>query len=507
LAKDPHTIEWIEKIINTFDNPEDVKQQVANFAIRILSIVCANEWDFAAIKDLGILEKIQNGIEKHNQLQKPTIKLSHIQLLQSISQHSIGLQWLKQTKSWKLCIQYYESSSTLFIIRESGIFLYNVLRKFSELMKDENLCIEIIEEILKPLIHLSGKRREQTETIINDEKVSKELMPCYKVTNNILTLCIESKTRSRMAYDILSKYRYENNLWIVSDLVWGNSEFLSVMNKGLIIGNFARLGCMDIPSSDTKATDLPFDVHTIHFYNLMMACLIRRAFKQINMLCEMHHQLWYKLGENAPPEVVLENHDLKYGDQVIMIQTLPIILVIKSRYKANDEHINELCTKMFNMSCEHTIRLLYHYRDALMNENPEFIAELAANSIQTILSLKKYLNRDRATLAFQILCYVLKGYVDEPCDDSGERERTCNTQLVLQAPHLLSALLIGMNEMIKNFKFTWSECIESTAIVPLLLVLLNNQNLSARVSSNTFNLNENKVDIDYLYFYSKQLNH
>lgn len=478
LTKEPDTIDWIEKIINAFDSPDLPNQQVANFALKILSIVCSNEWDFAAIKERGILDKVHNGIEKHSELQKPSIKFTHIQLLQSISQHSIGLQWLKQTKSWKLCIKYYESSSTLFIIRESGIFLYNIIKKFCELMKDENLCMEIIEEILTPLI-TKGNRNTETPSIVNDENLPKQVMPCLKVTNNILSLCIESKSRSRMAYYILSKYRYENKIWLVMDLTWGNDEFLRVMKQGLNIGNFARLSCMDIPPSDTKTTDLPFDVHTVHFYNMMMACLVRRCFKDINLLCEMHHQLWYKLGDLAPPEVVLENHDLKYGDQVIMIQTLPIIFVIRSRFKGTDEYINELCTKMFNMSCEHTIRLLYHYRDALANENLEFSAELAANSIQTILSLKKYLNRDRAALAFQILCYVLKGYVDEPCDDNGER--ICNTQLVLQAPNLLSTLLIALNEMIKHFKFSWSECIESTAIVPLLLVLLDNQNLSSRV--------------------------
>lgn len=475
-------------MINSFDSAELPTQQVANFTLKLLSLICSNEWQFAAIKEKNLLEKIQAGIEKHEELQRPSIKLSHIQLLHAISQHSIGLQWMKQTRSWHLSIRYYQTNNTIFIIRETGNFLFNILTKFGELMKDENLCVEIIDTIMVPLINFRRKDEEQgrVSLIMDDESRSRELIPCLNIINHLLLMCIESNKRSRMAYYILIKNRYENKIWQVMDLVQHDLDFMTVILKGLNIGNFARISSMDIPASDTKAIDMPFDVHTIHFYNMMMVCVKFRLFKSINMIAEMHHQLYFKLGDRAPKEVVLENQDLKFGDQIIMLQTLPITYVIKSRYKANGEYINDLCTKMFNMSCEHTIRLLYQYRDGLMHESFEFIADLAAHSIQSILALKKVLNRDRAILAFQILIYVLKGYVDDPSGttENGPEKKICNVQLLLQAPNLLSALLIGLNDMIKNYNFTWKECIESTTIVSLLLVLLDNPNLSARVSWN-----------------------
>lgn len=480
FLKDPKTIAWIERIVASFDSSELPTQQVANFTLKVLSSLCSNEWLFAEIREKNLLEKIQLGIEKHPQLQKPAIKHAHIQLLNSLSQHSIGLHWLKQTRSWKLSIDYYKTSNTIFIIREAGNFLFGVISKFCELMKDENLCMEIIEEILAPLINFRGKDSSPV-VFVDDESLVSVVTPCMNITNHLLTKCIESQKRSRMAYYILLKHRYENKLWLTMDLVHSNDDFRTTIVKSLHIGNFARLRCMDIPPSDEKAADLAFDVHTIHFYNLVMACMAHRAFKCVNMISDMHHHLWYKLGGNAPPEVVLENHDLKYGDQVIMIQSLPIIYIIKSRYKADEGYLNELCNKMFNMSCEHTIRVLYQYRDGLKDESFNFIAELATNAVQRITSLKKFLSRERASLAFQILIYVLRGYVDDE-DNCENVKRTCNIQLVLQAPNLLSALLIGINEMIKYYNFTWSECIESTAIVPLLLVLLDNPNLNDRVS-------------------------
>lgn len=468
-------------MVASFDSDKLPTQQVANLTLKLLSMICSNEWQFAAIKEKNLLEKIQAGIEKHPQLQKPSIKLNHIQLIHSISQHSIGLQWLKQTKSWRISINYYETCNTMFIIRETGNFLFDILTKFTELMKDENLCSEIIETIMAPLINFRGKD-DETDLIVDDEAVPRVMIPCMNIINHLLTKAIESNKRTRMVYFILRKFRYERNVWLLDDVVLNNREFIATISRALTISNFARLSSMDIPSSDTSAADLEFGVHTIHFYNMMMCSLARKAFKNVNMICEMHHNFWYKLGDNAPREVVLENQDLKFGDQVIMIQTLPILYVIKSRYKANEEYINELCHNMFKISCEHTIRLLYQYRDGLSNEPFEFIADLAANSIQGILSLKKYLKRERATLAFQILIYVLKGYVDES-ELSNKEKKTCNIQLVLQAPNLLSALLIGLNEMIRHYNFSWNECIESTAIVTLLLVLLDNPNLSARVRS------------------------
>jgi hypothetical protein len=196
------------------------------------------------------------------------------------------------------------------------------------------------------------------------------------------------------------------------------------------------------------------------------------------MIMECHHQLWSMLDEEVTKEVVLENHDLKFGDQVIMIQTFPIVYAINSQYNSNETYINDLCTKMFNMSCEHTVKVLYNLRDLLIHESFEFVSSLASCAVHSIIAVKKYIKRDRAILAFQILIYVLKSYVEDPANYGSSN---ISTQLILQASNLLSAILTALNEMINYFNFTWKECIESTAIVPLLLCLLENPNVSPKV--------------------------
>jgi hypothetical protein len=490
-------------------------QQVVNFALKMLCFICANEWSFVEIKEKGLLEKIKNGIEKHEKLQRASIKLSHLQLLHAISQHSIGLHFIRQTKIWNLIIDYYQHNNTIYFIREASSFFFNILTKFSQLMKDEEACIEVLYAIMSPIINYKKYDKESIDTpvVVDDENFAPHLMPCIDICSQILRLCSKSNKRSRIAYYILLKYRFENKLWIIQDAVQTDLAFLTSITRALNISNFTRLSSMDIPSDDTKSTDLTFDLHAIHFYNLQKFCAVRRIFRNINMICEMHHQLWYELGERAPKEVVLENHDLKMGDQVIMIQTFPVVYLIKSRYKPNDEYINQVCSKMFHKSCEHTIRLLYQYRDALSYESFEFVADLASNSVHSIIATKNFLNRDRATLGFQILIYILKGYVEDPMEgEGGSNQNSGIVQLVLQAPNLLSTLLNALNEMIKTFNFTWKECIESTTIAPLLLTLLENPNLSARVSKhmNITHMQNNAKKIlifTNCNFFSKRLKH
>lgn len=349
-------------------------------------------------------------------------------------------------------------------------------------MHDENLCIEIIETILEPLINNDWKPSEKT-LIVDDENTQRMLTPTINICIHILTLCIESNKRSRIAYYIILKYRFERNMWLVGDLSSQNQDFIGVLCRGHVTANFARLCSMDIPASDATAKDISFNEFTIHFYNQMNYPIMRRCFKHVTTVTELYHVLWWKLGARAPNEVVLENQDIQFGDQVIMLQMLPILYVIKSRIGANTEYLNEICTKMFKMSCEHTIRLLYTYRDALQTvDNKDNVSDLAAKSIQGILTLKNSLHRDRAILAFQILIYVLAGYIDDNDRKELADKKTADTRLLLQTQNLLSALINGLHDLIKNYSISWKECVESTTIVGFMLVLLDNPNLSARVS-------------------------
>lgn len=322
-------------------------------------------------------------MRKHCQLQIPSIKLSYIVLLQSIAQHTIGLHWIKQSKSWKKCIEFYENNQTIYMLRESSTFLYDVITKFSDLLHDNNeQCIEIVERILDPLKTLIWSNTEQVVTV-DDTKLQQKLTPMLSIVCNILTKCIESRKRSRMAYYILVRCRLEYNLWKLTDITYDHI-FLGVILRLYVVANFTRLSSMDIPpDDDLKTVDLSYNVFAINFFNYMSFCLARRSCKNIISLAELNHVLWKALGDQAPQEIIFENQNIKISDQALLLQLFPIVYVIKSRLKFNPECIEELCTRFFDRSCEHTTRLLYSLRDTLQ-ANTEFdsVCELAAKSIQ-----------------------------------------------------------------------------------------------------------------------------
>lgn len=416
--------------------------------------------------------------------------MAHVNLLRVLSKHSIGLHYIKHSEAWKLVIKYYEENPTVYVLRESGLFLFEILDRLYELMNDDELCVEIIEAILSPLLNYPWDGYDENNILlVNDHNDQRVFTPMLNIVASILEKCLVSGKRSRTAYYIIAKYRLEYNLWRFGDITHDHLLIGEIM-RCHVLSNFLRLSSLDIPVFDRKTTDVDFKVFTIHFFNQITFLISRKSFKNVIKAGEMNHKLWNLLGDRAPPEEILENQKIKFGDQVLVIQVLPILFVIKSRYTQNDHYVENFCKKIFDISCEFTTRILYAFRDALIaNGNYNTVAELAAKSIQGMLSIKDALQRERAILAFSILIYLLKEYVPECSENEqsttdGSKKwipKYANTELLLQTPNLLSAILSGLCDLIKNYKISWNECIESTMIVNLMLALLNNPNLSTKV--------------------------
>lgn len=312
----------------------------------------------------------------------------------------------------------------------------------------------------------------------------------------VLEKCLQTGRRTRIAYFVLSAYRLEYNLWRLADITH-DTDLLGIIVKNHVLGNFLRICSMDIPETDTTCKDLDFKVFTTHFYNHMTFLIGRKSFRTIIQTAELNHKLWKMLGDRAPSEEICDNDNkIKFGDQVLIIQVFPVLFLLKHRCaQENDgQYVEDFCTKILSISCTFTTRIMYSYRDALLaNGSFDTIAELAGKSIQGMLSIKDSLKRDRAVLSCSILIYLLKEYVPdskvmhENYAPEGKCKRKCgavaNSELLLQTQNLLFNILCGLHDLIKNYDISWKECIESTAIVDLMLALLNNPNLSTRVSS------------------------
>ena len=408
---------------------------------------------------------VENGIERHSQ---PSINLSHIKLLRSISKHSMGLMWLKKVKAWKIAIMYYKRFPTTEMICECAAFLYDILGKFSDLMMDGNLCDEIMEDIFAPF-----NKNDWTTNGIASELVKIEIMPTIDICSHILTMCIESQKTSKTAHYILVKFRFENHLWWIGEHIENNDDLIGVICRGLTTANFATFTNIDEPPNNLSS----YEIFTSNYYNIMEFAIKRQSFANIPTIAEMHHKLWNKIAVHKHDKTLY----FKIAHQVITIQTLPIVQIIKNKLDKLTNFMSVISTDVLKKNSEETIKLLGQYNKCLDGLEVEVLTELAIKSLQSTSSLKETLDRDSIVLALKILIYALAGYIDEPCNENFNRP-TVNEQLLVKSERFLSALLIELGSFINDFKITWKECVESTSIVRFSLTLLDYNKLDSKVS-------------------------
>lgn len=215
-----------------------------------------------------------------------------------------------------------------------------------------------------------------------------------------------------------------------------------------------------------------FNAFGVNFFNYMSFCVMRRSGMNIITMAEQYHSLWSRVQPPAPDEVVMEGERIRFEDQVIILQILPIIYMIRSgmNRESPKDTIDAYVIKLFKISCERTIRLVYSFRAMLHQLDRDYVAQLATKSIQAVLAHKETMHRARAVLVLQALVYTL------------QPQLTHHVELLLRSPQLISAILTGLHTLIKYYRITWKECIESTALVSFMLELLSNPNLSTRVS-------------------------
>lgn len=494
------------------DDEKELNPAIVAFVIRLLAITIENEWTFTVVKEKQFLDKydlidipfffnsvnkfviclrrIQSALKENQKLQTPSIKLANIILLSAIAKHSVGLHWIKRSNSWKTVVEYCQKNHTLYVVRESKIFLYDILHKFST--KDDELTSLIIKEILEPLITCTSVDQNNV-VLVDDSILQQKITPtlnliCYLLENSIIR-----NDSKRIVYHLLVTYRIEIIMWKLSDMTHDHL-FLGTMFRVFVV-LFLALSAQD--DNEISMVNLNINKFSINFFNIVKFCLNRRSCANIYKTAEYAEIIWNKLITNLPEVKLLDNQNNKLEDQMIMLQLIPIMCGITKKQFFQTEIFENFIFKIFNISSELTIRLCYSYRDLLLTVDN--VSELAIKSIQSILSVKTILDRDRAIIVLQALIFALKGYIPNKCDkesmttsySSEEQEgagsssstsctQTPSDRCLTMRPNLLSAILIGLHTLISHYKITWNECIESTILLNFMLSLLYNPNMGSR---------------------------
>lgn len=164
------------------------------------------------------------------------------------------------------------------------------------------------------------------KSIVANTNGIEDLMPTINVCSYILTICIESQKTSKTAHYILVKFQFENNLWKIGELIGKNDDLVGGICRGLTTANFATFTNIDEPPD--KSTNLSsYEIFTSKYYNIMSFAIQRQSIANILTIADMHHKLWNKVAVHKHDN----NINFKIAYQVITMQTLPLVKMIKNK--------------------------------------------------------------------------------------------------------------------------------------------------------------------------------
>ncbi|XP_063705871.1 uncharacterized protein LOC134834965 [Culicoides brevitarsis] len=478
---EPHwakiSCEWLNRNINSLFGKN---WEFLDFGLKLLGLLCRSEDIFNCFLRDGVIQQV---IDHHanDHLSDARLQHAYIMILRAMTTHNSGLQVIKSQNLWRVCMKEH-SKSTYYLVRESATLLYDILRQL-DLAGERIVLREVLAALLSPL--MDSNEPWLTDSIkVNDQENYENLVKMLERLENLLILMYNAKEETTLAYELIIGFALDKKLWS-STLFCINRDYQVKLLRVATYANFVQYGYMRIPETDTTLKPMDLREFYVNFYNFIGYCIQYRDPNLILMLMELTNHLCYNMQEKSPADIITKNN-LTFGDQVLILQLLPVLFKIKKFQCTKSKCMEEFCEKFFSTVCEQTVRHMYALRDVI-NQTSVCIGVVAVKSVKGLISMSNYLSRSRGILAFQGLIYILKEYVPDT-----ETKTLPNgfkkTDLVLECSNLLSIIFSGLHTFVQKFNISWTDCMESTSIVDLSLSLLNNPSLSGRLSVQALNL-------------------
>lgn len=409
----------------------------------------------------------------------------------AVSRYSLGLAYIRLKQCWHFLIELCNRDHTMYVVREARQLLYELIYKFSVKAKDEKVVLEMLSEIIQPIKENVYKEGSDKIMInVDDNELQHRLSSTLDLLSYLFEQTLESEEKTNITQLCQSYHNLELTIWKLIEMTQ-NRFFLYKIFHTLASFNYAVL----VQDQWDKGQIAPekFTRFGLNFFNSMKFCVQRMEILNLIKLAELNHVLWKKLGARAPPEILIETELVKFENQLITFHLLPVLVILRSR-EPEEELFDNYLMKIFEVSCEHTLRICYAFRDIILpSEGTSLaaIADLAYKSIHGILSMQNILEREQAVMVFQAVIYALKEFISNTETLEGSMEGRVvpswcktwmGTEFIVAIPNALYACLIGLQALIKRYRISWKESIESTCVVNTVAVILENPNLTEGVS-------------------------
>lgn len=475
----PIFAEWLKAAVSQWETTMTVPSaSIATFTLNLTSLISENEVNFVELNNNNVYMRLCKVLKLRSKEITPSVKLGYLRMLHAFLSHKAGLDWLIATDNWNDILQYSVENQTIYITRDGYNFMFELLSKFMDF--NPTFCELIVKKMITCFNADQFNRNGIVRTEIDDVQIQNDLMPTLRLVTYILEKSFLSDSKSdqeKIPKVFLEKYNLETTLWNLL-MIARDSEFLFNIGKPLYINCFLSI---DMEKVMCKETYMPvIREFASKFFQLFNTLIDKQSSVNILKLCHLGHIYWKKLSILTPSFDGKE--PILFENQLIIFQVMPILFIAFSAIKKHECEMDELtemfCHKLFKISCERTIRCAYAYRTLLMSHCTMTAFDIGQKSIFYLMKTIQYLDRERAVIVFQALVYAMK-YMSKAMIDKTQMA----IDLLTYQTGFLSAMLDGLSMLIKDFKITWRESVETICITSLTLDFLNCQNLPNKVSN------------------------
>lgn len=474
--------DWLETAVTQWEKTSTIPSaSICTFTLNLTSLISTNELIFVKLNLTNAFVRLIKVLNLRANTIAPSVKLGYLKMLQSFLNHRSGLDWLVARDNWTDIMQYCLENQTIYITRDGCNFMYDLLSKFVTIHPE--FCDLIVKQIVNRLDNFNDSIRSPE---IDDIKIAKEIIPTLK----LITFILEKSFLSEIEHEyntipkiFIKNYNIEDTLWKLL-IISRDGELLFNVSKPLYITIFSLIDKDKIKNDGLCSGLKEFGRK---FFKIFNTLINKRSAVNILKLCQLGHIYWTKIVEFVPTQEGKEN-PIFFENQLIIFQIMPLLYVgFSTAYKVDikkDELTEMFLHKLFKISCEQTIRCAYSYRSLLMSydnlhENPvrdPAIFDFGQKAIYYLMKTQKHFHRDRAVIVFQALMYAMK-YLSKPMTD----KTAAGINLLTHQIGFLSAMFDGLSMLIKEFKITWRESVETICLTSLTLDFLSIQTLPTKV--------------------------
>ncbi|KAL9873266.1 LOW QUALITY PROTEIN: uncharacterized protein ACN2A1_014378 [Glossina fuscipes fuscipes] len=500
--------EWVDKCLVLLEvDYENVHPKVIAFMLNICSIMLQNEWLIITMREKRVTDRLFALLAMHNERFTPSIKSGYIRILTSISHISLGFAYIRLQKSWLYLTKLCNCDHTLYVVRDARKLLCELLYKFLVKAKDENVVLEMLDEIIKPLhdnVYQEGSDRIMIN--VDDSETQHKVSSTLDLLSYIFEQTLEMEEKTNLARLCQRHHNIELAVWKLVEMTQ-DPGFLQKILHTVTIYNFAMLVQDQWPGRGCIESE-KFSRFGVNFLNGMKFCISRQKLLNFVKLVEVNHKLWKKLASRAPTEIQIEHERVRFENLLITFYLMPLLFILRKRLFYDAELFEDYLIRLLKVNCERTLRICYAFRDLIYTSGESslsMVADMAYKSIHGILCMENMLEREQAVLVFQPMIYALKEFVDNSqAIQSGEMAvclKLLSTEYGIAIPHVLYATLIGLQTLIKRYRINWNESIDTTCIVNIVASVLENPNLTDNLAVQALKL----IQLSIEYFLSPNM--